>query len=72
MRPCGPSDLADRSLNRLSITPYFGGAGRTRTHTAYPYALTVVAIGKFWLLSIIGVSFFFICTPLNGNLNSGQ
>ena len=41
MRPCGPSDLAGRSLDHLSITPYFGGAGRTRTHTAYLYALAV-------------------------------
>lgn len=41
MRPFGPGDLAGRSLDHLSITPYFGGAGRTRTHTAYPYALTV-------------------------------
>ena len=41
MRPFGPSDLAGRSLDHLSITPYFGGAGRTRTHAAYPYALTV-------------------------------
>ena len=58
MRHCCPSDLAGRPLHHLSTTP-IGGAGRIRTHTAYPYALAVFKTALLTNLSTAPLTKFY-------------